>query len=81
MYYGVSLNAWKKFFAGLDYEFITVDRNGVNAFFVDRSQYDSGFLGNVNGLPFAENRYQRRKFGVADEQQFELIKNRKFVDV
>ena len=33
------------------------------------------------GLAFAENRYQRRKFGVPDEQQFELIKNRKFVDV
>ncbi len=81
LYYGVSLSAWKKFFAGLDYEFITVDRNGVNAFFVDRSQCDSEFLGNVNGLAFAENRYQRRKFGVPDEQQFELIKNRKFVDV
>ena len=81
LYYGVSLSAWKKFFAGLDYEFITVDRNGVNAFFVDRSQCDSEFLGNVNGLAFAENRYQRRKFGVPDEQQFELIKNRKFMDV
>jgi hypothetical protein len=81
LYYGVSLSAWKKFFVQHDYEFITVERNGVNAFFVDRSQYDSDFLENVNGLEFAENRFQRRKFRMPDEQQFELIKTRKFVEV
>lgn len=81
LYYGVSLSAWKKFFDQHDYEFITVERNGINAFFVDRSQYDSDFLKNVNGLAFAENRFQRRKFRMPDEQQFELIKTRKFVDI
>lgn len=81
LYYGVSLSAWKKLFNQHDYEFITVERNGVNAFFVDRSQFDSDFLKNVNGLEFAENRFQRRKFRMPDEKQFELIETRKFVDV
>lgn len=81
LYYGVSLAAWKKFFDKRDYQFVTVERNGVNAFFVDRSQFDPGFLDNLNGLEFAENRFQRRKFRMPDEQQFKLIESRKFVDV
>lgn len=81
LYYGVSLRAWKKFFEQRDYEFITVERNGVNAFFVDRNQFDDGFLSNVHGLDFTENRYQRRKFGMPDEHQFKLIETRQFVEV
>ena len=81
LYYGVSLTAWKKFFEQRNYEFITVERNGVNAFFVDRGQFDDDFLNNVNALEFAENCFQRRKFRLPDEEQFKLIENRRFVDV
>ena len=81
LYYGVSLTAWKKFFEQRNYEFITVERNGVNAFFVDRGQFDDDFLNNVNALEFAENCFQRRKFRLGDEEQFKLIENRRFVDV
>ena len=81
LYYGVSLAAWKKVFKQRNYEFITVERNGVNAFFVDRSQFDSEFLDEIRGLEFAENRFQRRKFKVPDDQQFQMIENRKYVDV
>jgi hypothetical protein len=81
LYYGVSLSAWRKLFDQHDYEFVTVERNGVNAFFVDRDQFDHGFLSNVRGLEFAENRYQRRKFRCPDDQQFKLIENRKFKSV
>ena len=81
LYYGVSLAAWKKFFSARDYEFITVERNGVNAFFVDRSQFDNTFIDNVAGLEFAENRFQRRKFSLPDEQQFKLIEHLKFMKI
>lgn len=81
LYYGVSLAAWKKVFEQRDYEFITVERNGVNAFFVDRSQFDDEFLNGIHGLEFAENRFQRRKFRIPDDQQFKLIEKRKFVNV
>ena len=81
LYYGVSLAAWKKVFEQRNYEFSTVERNGVNAFFVDRTQFDSAFLNGIHGLEFAENRFQRRKFKIPDDQQFKLIEKRKFVDV
>jgi hypothetical protein len=81
IYFGVSLAAWKKFFAGQGYRFITVDQNGVNAFFVDPQHLGSAFLDQVQGLQFAENRYQRRKFGASAEFQFSLIADRPFVAV
>jgi hypothetical protein len=32
LYYGVSISAWRKFFARYGYSFVTVESNGVNAF-------------------------------------------------
>jgi len=81
MYYGVSLAAWKKFFAARDYAFVTVDQNGVHAFFVDRREFAPAFLAGVRGLEFAENRYQRRRLGVSTEAQFAMIADRQFVNV
>ena len=63
LYYGVSVTAWKTFFAKHGYRFVTVDSNGVNAFFVDPSLFDTSFLDTVEGLGFAENRYQLRAHG------------------
>src|SRR6185312_11417073 len=37
LYYGVSLTAWKKIFSNFGYEFLTVETNGVNAFFVNKN--------------------------------------------
>jgi len=81
LYYGVSIAGWRKFFESRGYRFITVDQNGVNAFFVDPASFDQDFLNGVKPLEFAENRYQYRKFRMPSEKQFELISNQKFISI
>ncbi|MCK9931842.1 hypothetical protein MXD62_32695 [Frankia sp. Mgl5] len=54
LYYGVSLGGWQLFFARLGYEFVTVESNGVNAFFVDPVHVDLDVAGLVR-IDFAEN--------------------------
>ncbi len=81
LYYGVSLSAWRKFFGDLGYRFVTVDSKGVNAFFIDPQFFDGEFLKGLNGLPFAENLYQLRKFKGPYQEQFKLIAGQSFVDV
>lgn len=81
LYYGVSIAAWKKFFDSIGYQFVTVDRKGVNAFFIDPACYSSEFLNGVEGLGYAENQFQFRKFKIPGEQQFDLIKTQEFVEI
>lgn len=79
LYYGVSISGWRKFFERYGYRFVTVDRNGVNGFFVAPEFFEESFLGEVRGLIFAENQYQYKKFRVSSEDQFALIADQKFV--
>ncbi len=81
LYYGVSIAAWRKFFSHYGYRFVTVDRKGVNAFFVDPSCFDAGFLAGVKGVGFKENMYQYRKFKIPSEKQFSLIADQEFVSI
>lgn len=81
LYYGVSIAGWKKFFQRFGYQFVTVDRNGVNAFFIKPEHFDVIFCENIQGLAFCENFYQLKKFKVTWEEQFEMIKNMPFVEI
>ncbi len=81
LYYGVSLSGWKKFFKNLGYHFITVDTNGVNAFFVDSNKFEQKFLKDIHGLNFAENGLQSLRFRDEWKAQFDLIKHLKFVEI
>jgi hypothetical protein len=74
LYYGVSLQAWKNFFHKRGYRYVTIDSNGVNAFFVDNAAFDDRFLFNVNSRQgFIENRYQLRAYGKDHAGQFALF--------
>ena len=81
LYYGVSIAGWRRFFARQGYRFVTVDINGVNGFFVDPACFDAAFLDKVQGLAFAENRYQLTKFRRLCEDQFALIADQNFVQI
>jgi hypothetical protein len=81
LYYGVSVTAWKKLFGAAGYRFVTVDRKGVNAFFVDPTQFDPEFLEGIQGTAFAENELQFRKFRCGHAEQFQRIAHLPFTEV
>ena len=55
LYYGVSITAWRTFLEGLGYSFLTVETNGVNAFFIDPHQFPEHFLATIQRAEFREN--------------------------
>lgn len=75
LWYGVSIAGWRKFFAERGYRFVTVDRNGVNGFFVDPQHFDGAFLDGIAGCPWRENFYHLRKFRKPSAEQFALIES------
>lgn len=81
LYYGVSISGWRRFFEQHGYSFVTVDRNGVNGFFVDPKHFEASFLNGVKGLEFAENQSQYKKFRIQNEQQFALISDQRFISI
>ena len=81
LYYGVSIMGWRTFFASRGYRFVTVDRKGVNAFFVDPACFSGEFLDSVVSLEFAENELQMRKFRVDHVTQFKQIEHLAFYEI
>jgi hypothetical protein len=81
LYYGVSVNAWKKLFHENGYRFVTVDSNGVNAFFVNPEYFDSVFLDNIESNHFCENQFQLEEHRTGYQDQFKLISDLDFYQV
>lgn len=81
LHYGVSVAGWRSFFARHGYRFVTVERNGVNAFFVDPVWFDPAFLDGIRGLDFAENRFQLHRFRAPWQAQFAQIAERPLVEI
>jgi hypothetical protein len=81
LYYGVGIAAWRYLFEQNNYKFITVDSNGVNAFFVDPTCFNGEFLDNISNNNFAENQLQKEKFRLDHNGQFNIIKHLDFFDV
>jgi hypothetical protein len=81
LYYGVSIKSWRLVFERLNYQFVTVDRNGVNAFFVDPAQVDMGPLAAVRGSAFRENYVQRMRFRCNWEGQFAFIRTMPYLTI
>ena len=75
LYFGASLGAWRWLARRHDMAFLTVEQNGVNAFFVDVNRFPHAFLAGVRGSKFRDNYYQRHAFQAGWEQRFELIKD------
>lgn len=78
LYYGVSISGWRKYFESIGYHFVTVDSNGINAFFIDKNEFDKNFYENIIGTSFVENFYQKYKFKSDWVGQFDIISNQKF---
>lgn len=94
LYYGASLGAWHALLGGRGYRFVTVDSNGVNAFFICPDCFPEGFADSLDGLAFQDNLSDRngatedvRRAGdwctpLRDwKSQFEMIRGLNLVDV
>jgi len=81
LYYGASIALWRKLFDRYGYRFVTVNRHGVNGFFVEPRFFASSFLQAIRGLEFAENQHQLKTFHMPSEQQFQLIADQELVSI
>ena len=81
LYFGASISGWRRFFSRQSYQFVAVDQNGVNAFFVDSSEFDPDFIKRIRGSEFHENFALRCQHGSSWQGQFEMIKTCKFVEI
>lgn len=80
IYYGASVVAWRRLLSGFGYRFVTVDNNGVNAFFAREGVFPSEFLEGVVGTDFRENVVQRKQAG-SWERQLASLKMMELVEV
>ena len=80
-YYGVSITALRRLFAGHGYRFVTVDQNGLNAFFADPAEFDGSFLQGVDGTPYRENIVHRRESRGGWTGQFDTIRQLPLTEV
>lgn len=80
LYYGVSVRGWRALFEGHGYHFVTVDSNGVNAFFTDPSQVDVD-VSRLHRLEWRENFAQLGRFRSGWTGQFALISQLPLVEV
>jgi hypothetical protein len=55
LYYGASIAAWRVFFERHGYRFVTVDRSGTNAFFIDPAAFSAGYADKLKGTDFVVN--------------------------
>ncbi len=81
LYYGCSISAWKYLFQKWGYRFVTTDLNGVNAVFIDPTQFGEDFVKGICGTTFRENFAQLRQHKVPWQKQFDLIKDREFMPI
>jgi hypothetical protein len=81
LYYGVSISGWKNLMAKYGYQFVTVETNGVNAFFINTNVFAKGFIDGIQKNEFKENVHQLRLFRMNNEGQFKIIKDLPLVNI
>ncbi len=80
-YYGVSICGWRSLFKKHNYDFVSVDLNGVNGFFIDRTQFKDTLSAEFNSLDFVENFALRSRYKNTYLEQFGQIKNLEYHEI
>ena len=80
LYYGCSIALWRDLWNSYGYDFVCVESNGVNAFFVDKASVEPEFMRSIRGRDFAENVLAHHRFQSTWQQQFDLIKHLPLTD-
>jgi hypothetical protein len=74
-YYGVSVKGLRNLFGRFQYRFVTVEQNGLNAFFIDPAEFEPAFVNGIEGTPYRENIVHRRESRSGWADQFEQIRH------
>jgi hypothetical protein len=80
-YYGVSVSGLRRLFERHGYRFVTVEQNGLNAFFADPAEFEPGFLDAIQGTPYRENIVHRAESRGGWAGQFEQIRHLPLVEI
>ena len=83
LYFGASLEAWKLLFKKYGYDFLCVDKNGVNAFFVMPNQFKKEIYNN-KGLQFQYTKAYELKYDLSGDVLKKDLLNKfknKFVNI
>ena len=75
LYYGASIKGWTKLLNDYQYEFISVESNGVNGFFARAIEFKKDFFAGLEKVEFRENLHQLRLYKGDHNSQFDLIKD------
>lgn len=81
LYFGVSIAAWRKLFQTYDYEFLTVETNGINAFFILKSAFPENFTTGMEKIYFLDNKIELQLFKLPWEKRFEFISKMPIVEI
>lgn len=75
LYFGVSLNAWKELLSKYNYDFLCVEKKGVNSFFALNGCLDLD-VKNLYGKEFTHNKFWEKKYALdGNILERELLKN------
>jgi hypothetical protein len=80
-YYGASVTAMRRLFEQHGYRFVTVERNGINAFFIDPGEFKASFVNQLEGVPYSENLLHRRESRGTWRDQFDKIQHLPLVEI
>jgi hypothetical protein len=81
LYYGCSISAWRRLFSRAGYRFVTVESNGINAFFIDPGVFPAAFVEELRGAAYRPNTSHTREYGVDWRRQLERLEARELVEV
>lgn len=82
LYFGVSIAGWRALFRHYGYQFVTIDLNGVNAFFIHPDELRATLdLTKMDTITFRENSTQLALHGSGWEGQYALIQHLPVIDI
>lgn len=81
LYYGVSIMAWRKLFAKYGYDFVTVESNGINAFFISKVEFTEDFMSGKTSIFFKDHKIEFQIFKKSWSERFKLISDMPFHNV
>lgn len=80
MYWGAGVNAYRKMLGAYDYDFVTVESAGSNAFFISKRFVDEDVLRGVKWLEWADSKWLLHVTKLDAKDRFARIRTRPYVE-